>query len=203
MDTPATIHPLVLGTDEELRWRLSHVTPTDFVKGVVFNGLRDVVRKMEGEAAVQRCLEACEETYFLDFFEYSYDTFLRMLYTAGRLLGDKCGGFDKALWWIAYEGAKALYATSAGRVLVLMAQGDPRRLLNNVPVSTQLVSSNRECKVLLPGPKRGVLLKHDLLPREYVEGGFVALFHAAKVKGVQVCSRSLGPTENEYEFTWE
>jgi uncharacterized protein (TIGR02265 family) len=203
MDTPVTSQPLVPGSEEELRWRLSLVFPTDHMRGIVFTGVLDVVRRVEGEAAAQHCLEGSGETQFLDFFDYPYEMFLRLLYRAGYLLSERCGGFDQALWWIGNEVTKAFYASSvAGRVLLLMAQGDPRRLLSNVPSSLQLLSRNRECKVILPGPKSGVLLKHDLLPRAFIEGGLVATFDAAKVRGVKVRSRTLGPTENEYEFTW-
>ncbi|HEX8438002.1 TIGR02265 family protein [Archangium sp.] len=203
MDTPATSQPLVPGSEEELRCRLSLVSPTDHLRGIFFTGVLELVRREEGEAAAQCCLQVCEETQFLDFFDYSYEVFLRLLYTAGRVLSDRHGGFEKALWWMGYEVTKVFYASSAaGRVLLLMAQGDPRRLLSNVPSSLQLVSRNRECQVRLQGPKSGVMLKHDLLPRAFIEGGLVATFDAAKVKGVQVRSRPLGPTENEYEFTW-
>jgi uncharacterized protein (TIGR02265 family) len=203
MDTPATLNPLELGTDEELQWRLSLTSPKDLIRGIIFNNVLDGVRRMGDEEVVRRCLEACGETCFLDFVDYTYELFLRLLYTAGRLLAEKCGGFEKALWWISYEAAKAFHATPAGRVLVLMAQGDPRRLISNLPASMQFVSKKtRECRVTLPGPKTGILVKEDLLPRSYIEGSMMALFHSAKVQGVQVHSRSLGPLENEYEFTW-
>jgi uncharacterized protein (TIGR02265 family) len=204
MDTPATSQPMMPGSEEELRWRLSLLSPTDHMRGIAFTGVLDAVRREAGEAAVHRCLEVCGEKRFMDFFDYPHEMFIRLLYTAGWFLSDKCGGFEKALCWIACEVTRTFYVTSAaGRVLLLMAQGDPRRLLSNVPASLQLLSRNRECKVTLTGPKSAVMLKHDLLPRAFIEGGLVATFEVAKIKGVRVSSRSLGPTENEYEFTWD
>jgi uncharacterized protein (TIGR02265 family) len=203
MDAPASSQSLVPGSEEELLWRLSFVSPEDQMRGIFFTGVVELVRRLEGEAAAQRCLEVGGETRFLDFFDYPHEAFLRLLYSAGWSLRDRYGGFEKALWWIGYEITKGFYASSAaGKVLLLMAQGDPRRLLSNMPSSMQILSRNRECKVLLPGPKSGVLLKRDLMPRLFMEGGLLAVFEAAKVKGVQVRSRSLGPTENEYEISW-
>ncbi|WP_158501778.1 TIGR02265 family protein [Vitiosangium sp. GDMCC 1.1324] len=205
MDKPSTAEPpqLELGTEEELRWRLSLLAPTDLMRGLFLNSVIDEVRLHLGEDAVRRCLEEIGEERVLDFFNYPHHTLMRLVYKASWLLAEKLGSFEKGIWELGYASCKTFYASAAGRVLLLMAQGDPRRLISNVPAAMEAASKNSECKVSLTGPRSGVIIKHDLMPRQWIEAGFLSLFHIAKVKGAKVVSRSLGPTENEYVITWE
>ncbi|WNG39679.1 DUF2378 family protein [Archangium violaceum] len=205
MEKPATADSsqLELGSEEELRWRLSLLAPTDLMRGLFLNSVVDEVRQHLGEEAVRRCLAEIGEERILDFFNYPHHTYMRLLYMASRLLSEKYGSFEKAVWELGYAACRTFYASAAGRVLLLMAQGDPRRLISNVPAAMEAASRNSECKATLTGPRSGVIIKHDLMPRQWIEAGFLSLFHTANVKGAKVVSRSLGPTENEYVITWE
>jgi uncharacterized protein (TIGR02265 family) len=195
---------LQLGTDEELQWRLSLISPDDLMRGLFHNNLLDLVRRLEGDDAVRLCLESCGEGRFLDFFNYSHRSYIQLMYAGARLLSGRLGGFEKALWVIGFEGCKSFYASAAGKVLLMMAQGDPRRLLTNIPTGMQTASRKPECKVTLTGPRSGIITKqHEVMPRQHTEGGLMAMCEVAKVKGSQVRSQALGPTDNEYEVTWE
>ncbi|HYO55316.1 TIGR02265 family protein [Archangium sp.] len=203
METPAITQPLQLGTEEELKWRLSLLSPDDLLRGLFHNSLMELVRRLEGDDAVRQCLEVCGEARFLDFFNYAHHTYIKLLYAAAWRLSERFGNFEKSMWEIGYEGSKTFYASAAGKVLILMAQGDPRRLLSNIPTSMQTASKHVECKVTLTGPKSGILVKHEVMPRPHTEGGLQAMCEVAKVKGAKVRSRSLSPTDNEYEVTWD
>lgn len=203
MNTPVTAQPLQLGTDEELKWRLSLISPDDLMRGLFHNSLLELVRRLEGDDAVKECLEVCGEARFLDFFNYAHHTYIKLLYASARRLTARFGGFERAMWEIGYDGGTSFYASAAGKVLILMAQGDPRRLLSNIPTGMQTASKHVELKVTLTGPRSGILVKHEVMPRPHTEGGLQAMCDVAKVKGAQVRSRALSPTENEYEVTWE
>ncbi len=203
MYKPTTHHLLHLGSDEDLEWRLNLVAPGDVMRGMFFNSVLDVVRRLAGEDAAQRCQDSSGEARFLDFFNYPHRSYIHLIYMAARILSEKFGSFELAMREIGYDGSKTFYSSAAGKVLLLMAQGDPRRLISNVPTAMQTASKNWETKVTLTGPKSGVIVRHDLLPRQHFEGGFKALFDAARIKGAQIRSRSLGPTENEYELSWD
>lgn len=203
MDTTVTAQPLQLGTDEELKWRLSLLSPDDLMRGLFHNSLLELVRRLEGDEAVKQCLEVCGEARFLDFFNYAHPTYIKLLYASAWRLSDRFGGFERAIREIGYNGGLSFYASAAGKVLILMAQGDPRRLLSNIPTGMQTASKHVELKVTLTGPRSGILVKYDVLPRLHTEGGLQAMCEVAKVKGARVTSRPLSPTENEYEVTWD
>ncbi|MFL5353410.1 TIGR02265 family protein [Archangium sp.] len=204
MDTPPPAQPLQLGSDEELKWRLSLIAPEDLMRGLFHNSLLELVKRLEGEEAVRHCLALHGgEVRFLDFFNYSHRSYLELMYVAARLLTPRFGGIERAMWELGYDGSKTFYASAAGRVLMLMAQGDPRRLLSNIPTGMQTASQHVECKVTLTGPRSGVIFKHEVMPRPHTEGGIQAMCEVAKVKGARVTSRALNPMENEYEVTWD
>ncbi|MFY0525355.1 TIGR02265 family protein [Archangium gephyra] len=203
MNTPVTAQPLQLGTEEELKWRLSLISPDDLMRGLFHNSLLELVRKLEGEEAVKECLEVCGEARFLDFFNYAHHSYIKLLYAAARRLSTRFGGFERAMWEIGYDGGTSFYASAAGKVLILMAQGDPRRLLSNIPTGMQTASKHVELKVTLTGPRSGILVKHEVMPRQHTAGGLQAMCDVAKVKGAKVTARALSPTENEYEVTWD
>lgn len=203
MDTPVTTQPLQLGTEEELKWRLSLISPDNLMRGLFHNSLLELVRRVSGDEAVKQCLEVCGEVRFLDFFNYAHHTYIKLLYASAWRLSETFGSFERAMWEIGYEGGKSFYASAAGKVLILMAQGDPRRLLSNIPTGMQTASKHVDLKVTLTGPRSGILVKHEVMPRPHTEGGLHAMCEVAKVKGARVTSRALSPTENEYEVTWE
>jgi len=204
MDKGVTDDALPLGSEDELQWRLSLLTPTENSRGVFFNSVLDVVRHLGDETAVQRCLEVGGEAQFLDFFNYPFSTYLKVIYTAARLLGEKHGGFVEAVRKMGYHASLSFYASPPGRVVMLMAHGDPRRLLNSLPSATRTTSSVAEGSVWLTGPKSGVLCyKRDFMPRPYTAGALQATFESAKVKGVKVNPRPIGPLDTEYEISWE
>ncbi|MCY1075015.1 TIGR02265 family protein [Archangium lansingense] len=192
-----------LGSDEELKWRLSLLSSDDLMRGLFHNSVLELVRRLEGDEAVKECLAACGEARFLDFFNYAHYSYIKLLYAAARRMSDRFGGFERAMWEIGYAGGKAFYASAAGKVLILMAQGDPRRLLTNIPTGMQMASKHVELKVTLTGPRSGILAKREVMPRPHTEGGLTAMCEVAKVKGTKVSSRSLSPNENEYVVTWD
>jgi uncharacterized protein (TIGR02265 family) len=203
MDYPATGETLQLGSDEELAWRLSLLAPTETSRGVFFNSVLEVVQHLGNEDAVRRCLEVCGESRFLDFFNYPFSTYIKAIYTAARLLSERYGGFEGAVWQMGYQAARSFYASPTGRVVLLMAHGDPRRLLNTLPTASRTTSSTVEGTVWLTGPNSGVLrFKNDYMPRPYNAGALLATFEAAKVKGVKVEARPMGPLDTEYEISW-
>jgi uncharacterized protein (TIGR02265 family) len=203
MARPVTPQPSEFGTEEELKWRLSLIPPDSLMRGLFHNSLLELVRRLEGDEAVKACLEGCGETRFLDFFNYAHHSYITLLYASAHRMSARFGGFERAMWEIGYDGGKAFYASAAGKVLILMAQGDPRRLLSNIPTGMQTAARHVNLTVTLTGPRSGILVKHEVMPRQHTEGGLQAMCEVAKVKGAKVTSRPLGPTENEYEVTWE
>lgn len=192
-----------LGSEEDLRWRLSRVQPTDTVGGLLFNSVLGVVRRLGDESMVRSCLEATGEARLLDFFHYPTSAFLQLLFTAARSLNDKFGGIEQALWWMGYEVTAGFLSSTLGKALRVLMGNDPKRLLEGVPLSYRMITSNVRCTVSAAGAKGAILrFEHDVMPQPYMEGGFMGLLDAVKVKDPSARLLRPGPEPSEYELSW-
>lgn len=197
---------MLSGSEEELRFRLSLLGPGDVVRGIFLNSVLEVVRQLGDEAAVKRCLEESGETRFLEFFNYPFSTWIRMAYTAARMLSDKYGGFDAAMWEMGYRASKDFYQSSAGKVMLLLAHNEPLRLLKNMPSTTQAILGDHTGlgQMTQTGRTSGVLsYSRDLVPRAYNEGALEAALESVNAKEVQVHARPKGPLDTDYELSWK
>src|SRR5262249_55157252 len=90
-----------LGTEQELRRRLSLATPADTVRGLSFLTLMDAVRLDLGEEALAQFLSKSQEKSYKSFFNYPVSEYLVLLYHGAWMLSEKHGGFDEAIRRIA------------------------------------------------------------------------------------------------------
>jgi uncharacterized protein (TIGR02265 family) len=207
----ATPPPGPVGSDEELKWRLALIEEHNqrsaeplHSRGVVFNSVLEVVRKLGDEHAVERCLQAAGEPRFMDFFNYPFSSLVKMTYAAGWVLSDKYGGFDKAVWEMGSQAAASFYSSAAGKAVLVLGRGGPTKMLDTIVNAFQMVAKGAELSTLLTGPKSAILIhKRDFLPRPYMQSGLVSTFAAAKVKGMSVNVRPTGPLDTEYDLSWD
>lgn len=191
-------------SDPELRERLALLTPADTVRGLFLNGVLEVVRKLGSDDLVRQCLEASGEQRFVEFFTYSSAVHLRVIYRAARLLGERYGGFDKALWQMGHEGAVGYFSSALGKTLLLLGRGDPRKLVSALPQAFSLSSAALQSTLEWTGPKSALfLLKRDIIPTAYTEGVLHGLLEQAVVKRFHVSSRKPSPLSGEYSLSWE
>ncbi|MCY1074641.1 DUF2378 family protein [Archangium lansingense] len=203
-DPTAARHSPPPGSEEELRGLLASLPEKAAVRGMLFNAVLEVMRQSDGETAVQQCLAVTGEKTFLDYFSYPPGKYLELLYAAARLHSGGREGFERALRYLGQQSATNFLVSAAGRTLLVLVQGDPYRLLNRLPWAILVGVSGVEVSVRPTGPWSGILtVKRDFSPRPYVEGGFLATFEAARVKGAKVRSWQAGPHVNEYELSWE
>jgi uncharacterized protein (TIGR02265 family) len=77
-------------------------------------------------------------------------------------------------------------------------------LLDTLVSAFQMTWKDVEVSAQLTGPRSAILTyNRDFLPRPYTEGGLVATFDAAKIRGIKIHSRPTGPLDTEYELYWE
>jgi uncharacterized protein (TIGR02265 family) len=205
MDTPGRSGPPQppLGSDEELQQRLSLVAPTHTMRGLFFNSVLEVVRSLGDETAVQRCLAASGETKFQDLASYPTSTFLRMLYTAGKLLSVRFGSFEGALRPLGSRTMMKFLASAAGKALQGVAEDDPQRLIANIPLVHRMVLMGGDCTVKSLGSNRSLLVIERIsTPAAFIEGALQMTLEAARVRGVRVTSRQTGPLDAEFEVSW-
>lgn len=207
----ATPPPGPIGSDEELKWRLALIEEHNqrsaeplHSRGVVFNSVLEVVRKLGDEHAVERCLQAAGEPRFMDFFNYPFSSLVKMTYAAGWVLSDKYGSFDKAVWEMGSQAAASFYSSAAGKAVLVLGRGGPTKMLDTIVNAFQMVAKGAELSTLLTGPKSAILIhKRDFLPRPYMQSGLVSTFAAAKVQGMKVNVRPTGPLDTEYDLSWD
>jgi uncharacterized protein (TIGR02265 family) len=192
-----------LGTELELKRRLTLATPVDTVRGMSFHTTLDVVRAELGEDAVARCLEPLKDKSYKSFFTYPVSEYLRLQYNAAWLMSEKHGGFDNAIRRIAAGIAPGFLGSVVGKAFMLLAKEGPKQLLNNMPVAYRAASSFGEATVHWTGPRSGVLTtKRDFLLYLNHEGGLQGLFRTLGIQESRVSGRQIGPLDNEVTFSW-
>lgn len=193
-----------LGSEEELRLRLSSMPVHHSMRGLFFNSVLEVVRQLGDEHAVSECLKTCGETKYLDFFSYPTSAYVQLLYTAARLLSPRYGSFEAALRAMGSRTITKFLASAAGKALQLVVDRNPQRLLNNIPVVHRMVLKGGECSMNWVGPTGGLLtIQRISAPAPFIEGALQTVFDATNVRGAKVGSRQTGPLDVEFDITWE
>ncbi|WP_257458703.1 DUF2378 family protein [Archangium lipolyticum] len=192
-----------LGSEEELQQLLSYVTPTDTTRGLFLNGVLEVVRQLGDESTVRRCLEESGEKQFLDLFSYPLGTLLRMSYTGARLLSSDSRDFNEVMRQMGYLSARNFADSTMGRVMLRLVVGQPRRLLDTLPMAYRMNTTAGECTVRWTGHTNAVIrFTRDFLPHAYTEGSLQGSFEIAKVPGLTVRARPLARLDTEFELSW-
>lgn len=191
------------GSQQELEQRLALCRPEDTLRGFFFKGALDVVRGLDDDVALQRCIEAAGGSRFMAFFSYPISALNRLLYTAAWALSERHGGFEAGMRCLGHQVAPEYLESGAGRVLLMLAGGEPRRMLNGFPSAWRTSVRHGECSVQWTGPGSGiVLIKGSTLPCDYLVGAVRGLFEAAKVAEVNATGRQVSLRETEVEVSW-
>lgn len=197
--------PEVLGAELELERRLVLTTPADSVRGMFFRSVLEVMWALGDEPSVEHCVEVCGgRRKFADFTCYPMSDFLRLLWTAARLLGTGYGDFQGAMRALGRRAATDFFASSTGRPLQTLLAGDPKRLLDSLPMAYAAASANGgQCVVAWAQTGSALVqMDRDFLPRAYVEGALTAALEVVGTREPRVWSRLLGPLSSEYVLSW-
>jgi uncharacterized protein (TIGR02265 family) len=193
-----------LGSEEELFQRLTSLDPTHTMRGFFFNSVLEVVRLLGDESAVKHCLSAAGEPRYLDFFSYPTESYVRMLYTAAKRLSDRYGGFEGALRVMGARTVMKFFDSAAGRALQVVVEGNPKRLLENLPATHRMGLRGGKCTLRWEGSTRGVLfIERISAPAPFIEGALHTLFEATRARNLKVASRQTAPLDVEFEVSWE
>ncbi len=188
----------------DLEKRLSLATREDTARGMFFNGVLDAVRTLGGEEAVARCLEASGEKKFVDFFNYPVSAFLKLAYSAAEVMGPRYGGFEGALRRMGSQATTDFLSSTAGKTLLLLAAGSPKRLVSNLHAGYRAAVSYGDRGVTWTGDKSGIFtMKRDFMPPAYHEGTLQAVIEAVGGMQVKVQGRQVGPLDTEYTLSWQ
>lgn len=183
--------------------RVNQSSPGDTARGLFFNGTLDAVRTLGGEELMRRCLDACGQDRFVDFFNYPISMQLRIISTAMETLEKRYGSADEALRHLGRRSAQDFLESTAGRMMVRLAGGDPKRLLSSIPSAYRVSMSYGQHSIQWTGPRSGrLVMKREFMPHPVHAGVVSALLDVAGAREVKVVSRQTGPLDSECEFTW-
>jgi uncharacterized protein (TIGR02265 family) len=190
------------GSQQELEQRLALVGPKDTAIGFFFNAALQVVRNEGDAAALARCHEAVDGR-FMAFFSYPVGTLNQLLYAAARSLSEKHGGFDAAMRQLGHQMVPGYLESAAGRALLMLAGGEPRRTLHSLPPAYRAAMRHGDCLARGLTSSSGLLVFADCtLPTEYLEGAVRAVFDTLRVGTVKVAGRREGVSKTEIEVSW-
>jgi len=184
--------------------RLPLATTRDCVRGLFLNGILDAVRSLGDVTAVRDCQVACGRERFLELLDYPISVNLRLLSTAMYALAVRQGGTEEALRRLGRRAGLAFLSTPGGRALLLLGRGNPKRLLNSLPLAYQSSVSFGERQVRWEGPSRGLItMKREFLPASFHEGTILALLDASSALNPRVVGRQVDVLDSEYSVSWD
>jgi uncharacterized protein (TIGR02265 family) len=192
-----------MGSQQELEQRLALARPEDTIRGFFFNGALAVVRGLEDEVALNRCIEAAGGNSFLTFFSYPVSSLNQLLYTAAWVLSEKHGGFTGAMRYLGHRVAPDYLASAAGRALLLLSGREPKRMLDNLPMAYRTSVQHGECSLRWNGPSSGtIVIRGNTLPMEYFEGSVQGFFESTKMTQMKALGRGLSLSDWEIDVSW-
>lgn len=189
---------------QDLERRRAFVKPEHTMRGFFYKGMLENIRALGDEALVKRCLEACGQEHFVDFFSYSVEPLFPILFTALPTLAERHGGAEGALRQIGRQSSIDFLASVAGKAMLLLAQGRPRPLLSSLPAAFRVAMSYGAGKVEWLGPTRGRLsVECSFVPPPFQEGMVWQMLEAGRAQDIHVSARSTGELDIVCDFSWK
>lgn len=183
--------------------RMALATSEDMARGLFLQSALKAVRELGDEALEKRCVSACGQARFFDFFNYPIRQHLQMLSAAMPSLAARHGDVEQALWLMGHCVAMDFLESEAGRTMQVLVRGEAKRLVNNLP-STYQVSVTGVRSVKWTGPQCcRFSMKRDFLPAAFHEGMLVAMLERMDASKVKVVGRQVDVLDSEYDISWQ
>jgi uncharacterized protein (TIGR02265 family) len=188
----------------ELERRRTFATPEHTMRGFFFKGLLESLRTLGDEALVRRCLEACGQERFVDFFNYPVQLLFPLMFTALPTLAERYGGAEGALRYIGRQASLDFLGSVSGKALLMLAQGSPKLLINSLPTAFRIAMSHGNARVEWTGPTQGRLtMLHSFVPPPVNEGTVRQMLEAVRAQRIHVVAHPVGDLDVVCDFSWE
>lgn len=190
--------------ERDLAQRLALATPADTARGLFLRSTSEAIRALGDEGLVRRCLEACEHEQFVEFFHYPIRWHLRMISLSLAPLAARHGCGTRGLRLLGRLGASAFLASQAGRMLLMLAAGERKRLVECAPMGFRMSSSYGKHTLRWTGPASvHWRMERVFMPYPFLEGVFLALLESTGAPNVRVVGCQTGALDSEYDISWE
>jgi uncharacterized protein (TIGR02265 family) len=191
--------------ERDFAQRISLAYPGDTARGVFCLSLLDTVGELGDGVMIRRCLSVSGERGFVEFFNYPIATYLRMVATALPLLAVEHGSTEEALRQLGRRAARDFRKSTAGKAMgVMHAGGDPRRLLDTLPVVYRVALNFGEFELTWVAPAHArFTMRNTFMPVSFHEGVLLELVCKMNVQRSWVLGCQTEPLDSEYEIFWE
>lgn len=190
--------------ERDFAQRIALAYPGDTTRGVFCLGLLRAVGELGDGVMVRRCLAVSGEREFVDFFNYPIATYLKMVATALPLLAVEHGSIEDALRQLGRRAASDFRESTVGKAMGVMHGGDPRRLLDSLPVVYRVALNFGEFELTWVAPAHArFVMKSTFMPFPFHEGVLLELLEKMNVQRSWVLGCQTDPLDSEYEIFWE
>ncbi len=181
--------------------RMALVGSEDIARGLFVQSVLKSIRTLGDEALEKRCSSACGQARFFDFFNYPIRLHLQMLSAAMPTLAVRHTDVEQALWLMGHCVATDFLESEAGRTVQVLVRGEPKRLVNNLPLTYRMsVTGERSVKWLGPQCCR-FTMRRDFMPSSFHEGMLVAMLERLNASKVKVVGYQTDVLESEYDIS--
>ncbi|HYO71492.1 MAG TPA: DUF2378 family protein [Archangium sp.] len=188
----------------ELAQRVALATPADTAWGAFLRSLLEAIRVLGDEGLVRRCLEVCGHEQPVEFFRYPVRWRLQMMSLCLEALAARHGGSGKALRLLGQQGMSTFLCSHAGRLLLMLAGGDGKRVLECAHLGFRMGLSYGQHTTRWLGPACfHWSMEREFMPPPYMEGALQVLVESTGARNVRVVGRQTGALDSEYELSWE
>jgi len=190
--------------ERELSSRLAVVDATEGIRGMHFAAVLDTVRFLGGERAVTRVIEDGDFPADMDLTEfYPVPPFMRLLFSAARLLAPQLGGFEGAMRQIGVQGTLAFINSMFGAEVRQQVGGEPKRLVEMLPEAYRMAINFGELQVEWAGERAGrIHMRRIFTPVAYNEGMLEGALRAVGAQDIQVHGEQTSLLNSEYTLAW-
>jgi uncharacterized protein (TIGR02265 family) len=189
---------------QDLERRRTFAKPEHTLRGFFFKGMLESFRTLGDEALVRRCVEACGQERFVDFFNYPVQLMFPLLFTALPVLAERYGGGEAALRYIGRQSSLDFLGSVSGKAMLLLAQGSPRLLLTSMPTAYRVAMSFGHAWLDWSGPTRGRLtMHHSFVPPPVHEGTVLQMLEAGRTQRTHAVAYAVGDLDVACDFSWE
>jgi uncharacterized protein (TIGR02265 family) len=186
----------------DLAARLAAATTGDTVRGLIFEGVFDLLRQHGGDPDALAC-DPTGRGKRADFLSYPVADYLRLAWAAADRLEPALGGVDAAFYQMGYRATANVLGSTLGATLLTFGRS-PRTLLAQSPSAYKATVSYGQRILTWIGPHHARLeFVRDFLVVPFHCGVFQAVLDATGAKGGRVEGRVTGFMQAVYEIAWE
>lgn len=189
--------------EKDLADRMAVCTPTDRVRGIMFNEVLRVVSGRVGPDALARCQALLPQAQYRDLVPYPIADLLRLMYAVGAELEPSVGSFQEGLRACGAATVSGFAKTTAGSLFFgVIAIAGPMQAMRGAPAGYSSVVTYGDRSFEALDPNRCVIrMLGDMMPLAYHEGVFAEVFRVIG-HDVQITASAESLLSTRYEMRW-